>query len=53
MAYSERARALRACRYIHPDGRRCKAWALWDIGQREAAARLWKALAGVGVRNRE
>ena len=30
-----------------------KADALWDIGQREAAARLWKALAGVGVRNRE
>lgn len=30
MAYSERARAMRACRHIYPDGRRCKAWALWD-----------------------
>ena len=26
-----------------------KADALWDIGQREAAARLWKSHAGVGV----
>ncbi len=30
-----------------------KADALWDIGQREAAARLWKAQAGVGLRTRE
>ena len=30
-----------------------KADALWDIGQREAAARLWKARAGVGLRTRE
>jgi len=30
MAYSERARAMRACRHVYPDGRRCKAWALWD-----------------------
>jgi len=30
-----------------------KADALWDIGQREAAAQLWKAQAGVGLRTRE
>ena len=31
-----------------------KADALWDIGQRDAAARRWKARAGVGVhRERE
>jgi len=30
-----------------------KADALWDIGQREAAARLWKSHAGVGLRTRE
>ncbi len=30
-----------------------KADALWDIGQREAAARLWKSRAGVGVHKRE
>jgi len=30
-----------------------KADALWDIGQRQAAARLWKARAGVGVHKRE
>jgi hypothetical protein len=29
MAYSERARALRVCLHVHPDGRRCKAWAVW------------------------
>jgi hypothetical protein len=30
-----------------------KADALWDIGQRETAVRLWKAHAGVGLRTRE
>ena len=30
MAYSDRARALRMCRHVYPDGRSCKAWAVWD-----------------------
>jgi len=30
-----------------------KADALWDIGQGEAAARLWKAHAGIGASSRE
>ena len=30
-----------------------KADALWNIGQREAAARLWKSRAGVGIPARE
>ena len=34
MAYSERARAIRVCLHVHPDGRRCRAWAVWgDLRQ--------------------
>ena len=29
MAYSERARELRRCKAIKPNGERCKAWARW------------------------
>ncbi|MHA2132139.1 MAG: hypothetical protein ACW99L_19380 [Promethearchaeota archaeon] len=30
MAYSEKARALRRCTAIKPNGEPCKAWAVWD-----------------------
>lgn len=30
MAYSEKAKQKRRCKHVHPDGRACKAWAVWD-----------------------
>lgn len=27
--YSEKAREMRRCTHTYPDGRRCKAWAVW------------------------
>ncbi|HUU92210.1 MAG TPA: hypothetical protein VM238_13510 [Phycisphaerae bacterium] len=42
--------AAAAARYW---GDLAKADVLWDIGQREAAVRLWRSRAGVGMRDRE
>jgi len=34
MAYSNKAKEMRKCTHVHPDGRRCKAWAVWDDPRR-------------------
>jgi hypothetical protein len=34
MAYSEKAKDLRRCTQVRPDGRRCRGWAVWGDDRR-------------------
>ena len=33
MAYNDKAILARKCCHVHPDGRRCRAWAMWNEPQ--------------------